>query len=80
MPSLPSAVTRLIGTSVEVLVDRPGIGRSHREAPEIDGVVLVDAALAPGSFADVAIVDALGSDLIAGGADLSTIGATLDQL
>ena len=70
----------LIGTSVEVLVDRPGIGRSHREAPEIDGVVLVDAALAPGSFADVAIADALGSDLIAGGADLSTIGATLDQL
>ena len=70
----------LIGTSVEVLVDRPGIGRSHREAPEIDGVVLVDTALVPGSFADVPIVDALGSDLISGGADLSTIGATLDAL
>ena len=34
----------------------------------------------PGSFADVAIVDALGSDLIAAGADLSTISETLDVL
>ena len=70
----------LIGTSVEVLVDRPGIGRSHREAPEIDGVILVDPTLAAGMFADVAIVDALGSDLIAAGADLSTISETLDAL
>ena len=27
----------LIGTRVEVLVDAPGVGRTHREAPEIDG-------------------------------------------
>jgi ribosomal protein S12 methylthiotransferase len=70
----------LIGDTVEVLVDRSGIGRSHREAPEIDGVVLVDASLASGSFAEVEIVDALGSDLIAAGADLSTISETLDEL
>ena len=70
----------LIGTSVEVLVDRPGIGRGHREAPEIDGVVLVDPTLAAGTFADVEIVDALGSDLIASGADLSTLSETLDAL
>jgi tRNA A37 methylthiotransferase MiaB len=31
--------SQLVGTTVEVLVDRPGQGRSHREAPEIDGVV-----------------------------------------
>ena len=31
----------LIGATVEVLVDAPGVGRSHREAPEIDGVVHV---------------------------------------
>ena len=31
----------LIGRRVDVLVDAPGIGRSHREAPEIDGVVHV---------------------------------------
>ena len=71
---------QLIGTSVEVLVDRPGIGRSHREAPEIDGVVLVDPSLVVGSFADVTIADALGSDLIAAGADLSSISETLDVL
>jgi ribosomal protein S12 methylthiotransferase len=70
----------LIGSSVEVLVDRAGVGRSHREAPEIDGVVLVDPSLAPGSFVDVTIADALGSDLIAAGADLATIGQTLDVL
>jgi ribosomal protein S12 methylthiotransferase len=70
----------LIGSSVEVLVDRPGIGRSHREAPEIDGVVLVDSSIPAGTFADVTIVDALGSDLIADGANLSTISETLDEL
>jgi ribosomal protein S12 methylthiotransferase len=70
----------LIGSSVEVLVDRPGVGRSHREAPEIDGVVVVDPSLLPGSFASVTIADALGSDLIAHGADLATIGQTLDMM
>jgi len=58
----------LIGATVDVLVDRPGVGRSHREAPEIDGVVLVDAALRSGEFATVDIVGALGADLVAAGA------------
>jgi len=31
----------LVGSRVEVLMDEPGVGRSHREAPEIDGVVLI---------------------------------------
>ena len=31
----------LIGAKVEVLVDEPGIGRTHREAPEIDGIIAV---------------------------------------
>jgi phosphatidylglycerophosphate synthase len=31
----------LIGTVTEVLVDAPGVARSHREAPEIDGIVAV---------------------------------------
>jgi len=57
----------LIGATVDVLVDRAGIGRSHREAPEIDGVVVVDESLAAGTFASVDIVDALGCDLIAAG-------------
>jgi len=59
----------LIGTTVDVLVDRPGVGRSHREAPEIDGVVFVDAAIAPGATASVEVVDAVGCDLVAAGAD-----------
>ena len=56
-----------------MLVDRGGIGRTHREAPEIDGVVLVDAAIAAGTFATVEIVDALGVDLIAAGADVAAV-------
>jgi ribosomal protein S12 methylthiotransferase len=70
----------LIGTTVEVLVDRAGVGRTHREAPEIDGVVIVDAALPAGSFAAVDIVDALGGDLIAAGADLTAADALLDTM
>ena len=58
----------LIGSSVDVLVDRPGVGRSHREAPEIDGVVALDETLAVGTFATVEIVDAIGPDLVAAGA------------
>ncbi|MCU0261478.1 MAG: MiaB/RimO family radical SAM methylthiotransferase, partial [Ilumatobacteraceae bacterium] len=57
----------LIGSTATVLVDEPGIGRSHREAPSIDGVIHVDPALEVGGFAEVAIVDALGPDLVAAG-------------
>ena len=63
--SLRPGATTLIGTDIEVLVDEPGVGRSHREAPEIDGIVNVPAALAVGTFATVRVVDALGPDLVA---------------
>ena len=59
---------QLIGRTLDVLVDAPGVGRSHREAPEIDGVVHVDRQLPVGTFASVAIVDALGPDLVGLGA------------
>jgi ribosomal protein S12 methylthiotransferase len=55
----------LIGATVRVLVDAPGIARSHREAPEIDGVVQVPDSLAVGELHDVVVVDALGPDLVA---------------
>ncbi len=55
----------LIGDVVEVLVDRPGEGRSHREAPEIDGVVRVPGDLAVGEFHRVVVVDSEGPDLVA---------------
>jgi ribosomal protein S12 methylthiotransferase len=53
----------LIGEIVEVLVDEPGVGRSHREAPEIDGVIAVPEALPVGRFAKVTITGAAGPDL-----------------
>jgi ribosomal protein S12 methylthiotransferase len=55
----------LIGTELSVLVDRAGIGRGTREAPEIDGVVRVPETLAVGEFHRVLVHDALGPDLIA---------------
>jgi ribosomal protein S12 methylthiotransferase len=58
----------LIGRRVEVLVDAAGVGRTHREAPEIDGIVHVADDLPAGGFSYVAIVDALGPDLVAAGA------------
>ncbi len=59
---------QLVGRRVEVLVDSVGAGRTHREAPEIDGIVHVADDLAVGAFADVDVVDALGPDLVAAGA------------
>jgi ribosomal protein S12 methylthiotransferase len=53
----------LIDAKVEVLVDEAGIGRTHREAPEIDGVVVVPSTLPVGSFATLTVTGALGPDL-----------------
>lgn len=53
----------LIGTTATVLVDETGVGRSHREAPEIDGVINVPGSLRPGTFHTVEIVGARGPDL-----------------
>jgi ribosomal protein S12 methylthiotransferase len=54
---------QLIGSVVEVLVDAPGVARSHREAPEIDGIVTVPDSLPVGAFAKVRIDGAAGPDL-----------------
>jgi ribosomal protein S12 methylthiotransferase len=53
----------LIGTKARVLVDRPGVARSHREAPEIDGIIRLDPAVPTGTWVDVEIIDAEGPDL-----------------
>ena len=55
----------LIDTVQTVLVDEPGVARSHREAPEIDGIVQVPEHLAVGSLVKVRVIDALGPDLVA---------------
>ncbi len=53
----------LVGENVEVLVDAPGIARSHREAPEIDGIIEVPTRLAVGEFHKVEVIGAAGPDL-----------------
>jgi ribosomal protein S12 methylthiotransferase len=52
----------LVGTEVTVLVDTPGEARSHREAPEIDGVVTVPTDFEVGTFQRVRITGAEGPD------------------
>jgi tRNA A37 methylthiotransferase MiaB len=60
------------GTEVEVLVDGiddetgDALGRTHREAPEIDGVVRLEGAVAqPGVVVRAKAIEALGVDLVA---------------
>ena len=61
----------LIGTHVQVLVDRPGeeppvrwVGRTAWDAPDVDGTVLITEGDAlPGDFVSVAITDADAYDL-----------------
>ena len=53
---------RKIGSTVKVLVDEPGVGRSSADAPEIDGVVRFRGGK-PGEFRDVTIDRANEHDL-----------------
>lgn len=62
----------LVGMRVEVLVDRlddrgAGVGRTHREAPEIDGVVHLAAGTdaRSGTLVDAVVTASLGTDLVA---------------
>ena len=54
---------QLVGTKTQVLVDSPGAARSHREAPEIDGIIRIDPSIPTGVWVDVEITDAEGPDL-----------------
>lgn len=63
----------LIGRTVSVLVDAPGEGRTHREAPSIDGIVHLPSALPVGTFHDVVIESAAGSDLVAVGSTIEAV-------
>jgi len=64
---------RLIGSHMRVLVDAPGVARSWREAPEIDGIVVIADTVPVGSLVDVEVTGSLGTDITAvcvGPADL----------
>lgn len=54
---------RLVGQTLEVLIDAPGKARSVFEAPEIDGIIRVPETLKVGSLVDVLITGSLGMDL-----------------
>ncbi|MBA3725936.1 MAG: 30S ribosomal protein S12 methylthiotransferase RimO [Armatimonadetes bacterium] len=59
-----------IGRKLPVLIeghtpDGWSVGRSHRDAPEIDGLVYVGGKLLPGSMAETIITDAAEYDLYA---------------
>jgi ribosomal protein S12 methylthiotransferase len=56
----------LVGRTTTALVDAPGLARSHREAPEIDGVLRLpvrDSRPFVGRFLDVVITASAGPDL-----------------
>jgi tRNA A37 methylthiotransferase MiaB len=61
-----SASLNQVGRRHSVLVDQleegVAVGRSYRQAPEIDGVITLDRGI-PGEWLEVEIVAALGSDL-----------------
>ncbi len=60
------ANSAMVGTTVAVLVDQiedeVAVGRSWREAPEIDGVITLDAG-EPGDWVDATITAVVGTDL-----------------
>lgn len=55
----------LVGSTTTVLVQSPGVARSHRESPDIDGEIIVPETLTVGAFHDVVITGATGPDLTA---------------
>ncbi|MET0276650.1 MAG: 30S ribosomal protein S12 methylthiotransferase RimO, partial [Acidimicrobiia bacterium] len=84
-PITRAARDELVGSEVSVLIDEidqsdaehhVAIGRTHREAPEIDGVVRVESAsqggggagalhARPGAIVRAHVTDAVGPDLMA---------------
>jgi ribosomal protein S12 methylthiotransferase len=53
----------LVGKHLQVLVDAPGAARSWREAPEIDGIVVVPEDVPTGAMVEVEVTASLGTDL-----------------
>jgi len=70
-PITRAARDALVGREIEVLVDGIDddgmvVGRTHREAPEIDGIVTVHADWArPGARVRAHVTEAVGTDLVA---------------
>jgi ribosomal protein S12 methylthiotransferase len=57
-------VGRTLGVLIEGQDEGLSVGRSYRDAPEVDGLVLVQAALPLGEIVPVHIIAALEYDLV----------------
>ncbi len=57
-----------VGRTLKVLIEGEGdgksVGRSYRDAPEVDGLVIVDEALSVGDMLNVRITGAMAYDLV----------------
>jgi len=58
----------MVGRTIRVLVDAPGIARGAWDAPDVDGSIHVDPSLPVGEFAEVTITDSIAYELFAEGA------------
>jgi ribosomal protein S12 methylthiotransferase len=60
---------QLIGKEIQVLIEGSGdgisVGRSYRDAPEIDGLVFVDKELESGNIFTVKVTNGMVHDLLA---------------
>ena len=56
----------MVGRTLRVLVESPGVARAEGDAPDIDGRVYVPKSLKVGEFVEVEITGAAGYDLLAG--------------
>jgi ribosomal protein S12 methylthiotransferase RimO len=54
-----------LGQVVDVLVEEPGEGRAHHQAPEIDGIVTLKGEAPVGEIVRARVVEAMGVDLLA---------------
>jgi ribosomal protein S12 methylthiotransferase len=67
---------QMVGRTLDVLVEGSGdglsVGRSYRDAPEVDGLVLVKEELPMGKLVPVLIAGAMEYDLIGGRAEVSS--------
>jgi ribosomal protein S12 methylthiotransferase len=59
---------RHVGRTLDVIVGQPeddeAVGRTRHQAPDVDGVVMLDRPAAPGDLLSVVITDSVGYDLI----------------
>ena len=69
----------LVGQKLDVLIEGAGdgisVGRSYRDAPEIDGMVIVEGERQAGEMLGVRISGAMTYDLTGHPADLISTGA-----